>query len=258
MTMKNLLVLSTALLALVSIDASASKLTLSEAFELGSFASNNKTLDETIGISTVAVPAQTNDTRNAVIDLQAAKLKLIGSADAIIQNITKSSLAVNGISATLIDGIDYVDRQVGSETAYNMVIARLVSAQIGNGIGILAAGDGATPGQFTSVPGGADPTPVLEAIDTTPGNLTPGIRNTVGRMDGLLTAAYRRIIRLANQATADDTVNLAGRTARLARIAFDHGVVAANNILPTEDQFTLAMLVDFLGDVQVEALRVRP
>ncbi|MBX9697279.1 MAG: hypothetical protein K2X53_04255, partial [Alphaproteobacteria bacterium] len=180
--MKNLLALSTALIALVSVDVSASKLTLSEAFELGTFAKNNKTLDEVIGISTVT-PGQTNDNRNAVTDLETAKLKLIGNTTAAIQDITKKATAVTGITASLIDGIDYVDSAVGGEQGYNLAIVRLSSAAFGTAA-IITAGDGVTAGQLTSVLGGGavSATPVVQVIDTVnpaPGN-TPGIRNAVG------------------------------------------------------------------------------
>jgi hypothetical protein len=257
MTMKNLLALSTALIALVSVDVSASKLTLSEFFELGSFATQNKTIDEVIGISTVT-PGQTNDNRNAVDDLQAAKLKLIGNTTAAIQAITKKEAAVDGITASLIDGIDYVDSAVGTELGYNTTILRLTTVNVTGTI--LNAGDGATPGQLTSVPGlaAAKITPILQLIDTlnpAPGN-TPGIRNAVGRMDGMLAAAYRRLVR--EECTVNvDVANLGARQARLGQIATQHGVTIGG-ALPTEDQFTLAMLADFMNDVRIDALRARP
>lgn len=250
--MKKLLVLSTALAALVSIDATASKLTLSEAFELGTFARNNKTIDEVIGISTIT-GGQTNDNRNAVDDLQAAKLKLIGSTDAAIKAITRTTGAQAGISATLIDGVDYIDRAVGSETAYNAVFARS-QAVVDNTIDDAGAGGAIQTGlSFDNAQG----TPAIQLIDVTATNTTPGIRNAVGRMDGLLALAYRRLVRQAAVTIADTgggSGDLAARRVRLGNIATAHGVTAGN-ALPSEDQFTLAMLVHFLFEADLENLK---
>lgn len=268
--MKKILALSSAVLALFTVEAhatSGSKLTIDQLDEFLTFGNTITAISPAIGARQILNPAEDASTVNGVVALGQALTRLTGDVfDEDVQDrfkiITRAysadaTVAASGLDATLINTVDALDIMTGTRTAYNAVATRInngnlfqVQVNAGpQGPGALFAvgvADGADRAQALSFNLNEETAVMPAAIVANDEN-----DNTFARQNALKSIAYRRLFRQDDNVRAD-TVNAAARVARGAAIAVQHGLP---NALPTEDQFTWAMLVHFMLDTQIEALR---
>lgn len=271
--MKKILALSSAVLALFTVEAhatSGSKLTIDQLDEFLTFGNTITSISPAIGARQILNPAEDASTVNGVVALGQALTRLTGDVfDEDVQDrfklITRAysadaTVAASGLDATLINTIDALDKMTGTRAAYNAVATRAAAtfdqAVQGGGADVLAQGNN----------GGGNALAVIANELSIAGNLRtadlPGAiaandenDNTFARQNALKSIVYRRLVR--NESGAADTNNAATvalRAAQLGAIATAHGVTAANAV-PTEDQFTWAMATQFILDVVMDDFR---
>lgn len=244
--MKNLLVLSTALLAFVSVDASASKLTGSEFDELMSYGARAQTIDEVIGVRTLQ--AQDNNLQNSTDDLVALRTRLVGDGTApnvaAFQAVTHRTNAVTGLLPTVSDAFDLLDGVAGTPANVNTMLVYATAAGVFPTADDAGAGPNGASG-LTSV-GAGDFTPAVVAIPVDGSTVQTG---TAFRISASMRFIYNRLFRDTAGAAADG-LNLVGRQNQLIAIAAGYGFDGAT--LPTQDQLTLPMLAHFLASVDID------
>lgn len=241
--MKNLLALSTALIALVSVDVSASKLTGSEWLEVDTYGARGTSIDELIGVKTLQ--GQNNAVQNSVDDLVDLRTRLVGDGSAAnvtaFQAVTHRANAVTGMLPTFSDTLDILDAMVGTSANINTLLTYTNSANTVFDTIDDAGGNAANLWEATS---NGDLTPATPAFVQPDTAIASG---TAFRLLANMRLIYNRLFR--DESNTADQLNVAGRRARMVGIAAGYGFDGAT--LPTQDQFTLPMLAHFLAAVSI-------
>lgn len=269
--MKKILALTSAIVSMFAVEASASYAkTVLDAMDEARFDNSIRSYRAAIGVGA----GQTLDTASVLDAMNTRATALLGNtADApTTAQFTNLTRAYNGVAAGLtsdaVDGLDVFNQSVGSTAAVDSLLTyiaagpRFAVAVAPGPASIFLAGvpNGASEANSLSLPAGlntataAVPANINAAVDAN-GLPTDPNNNVSARNLILKNLFYRRLVRNTD-ATADtnNAATVVQKGAVLGVIATNHGVTVGNAI-PTEDQFTWAMATEFAIRVVMDDFR---
>ncbi|MGN6671099.1 MAG: hypothetical protein ACTHJ4_06140 [Candidatus Nucleicultricaceae bacterium] len=259
--MKKILALTSAIVSMFAVQASASySKTAYDGWDEARFDNNISAYRTAIGVGA----GQTLDTASALDAVSARATALLGDStlQAVKDNfklITRAFTAgtFEGWTADLVDASDAIAHRVGTMAAYNSLTDSIVNNQGGNamfqGAGLFVAGVNGSANRYEILSVNDPVAAATAGTAVIPQAIVAGDvnDNTFAREDSCLRILYRRIARFEDGNTVDG-VNVGNRRVALTAI---NNRQTGNNVLPTEDQFTLEMATEFFVRVQIQAMK---